>query len=325
MKILLVGGAGLLGTHLYPLLEQQGHEVAIADIFSSSRKDRVPKNYKVLVSDSTQLNSFSHSFNIFKPDILIICVAYTAVNDVIYSKFEDIRTVLHTASVISNVITPKLKHVYYCSSSEVYGGPDTKRPLKETRNIIQPASFHGASKLSAETMISSACHLLDVPYTCFRIFDMFGPRITYSRRNDVVNFLVDYFIADSSNDQLGLAGAKVLRDFIHVSDVASAINKAVIVKPIGTFNLGSGKGTTLSEISKELLKKINCKFPPIPVESKIFQYSTLADIRKISAALNWQPEKDLFSSLDELIEFRKAEAAFSSDPTRMLNSMRGLG
>jgi nucleoside-diphosphate-sugar epimerase len=325
MRVLIIGGGGLLGTHLVSELENLGHVVALCDNFTGSIKYRIPKEHRIFSTNAADLNALQHVFKVFAPEVVVLALAYVFPRDTIYSFFDDCRLVLDSANVVSMLLNRDVKKVYFCSSGEVYGGPQTSRPLKETRKIIQGATHHGVAKHAAEKVLSFRCNELGIPLTILRIFDMFGPRIVFSPKTDVINFLIDGFLR---GETLGLVGARRQRDFIHVNDVVSAFLGVFSSEFEGALNIGTGKGTSLRQISTALCSLMEVSNKPVELpDSRLTTFSAVANIDLLSSVVpGWAPEKDVLEHLPGLIDFRRKEAEFysGSNPVGVLNAMRGI-
>ena len=325
-KILIIGGAGLLGMHLAPVLSKSGHEVALCDNFSGSLRYRTPTEYRIFVANAMDANAMQHPVGVFQPDIVILGVEHYFSRDVVYKFSEESKLVLDSANVLCSVLGRKVKHVYFCSTSEVYGGPQTSRPLAETRKISRSATHYGTAKLAAEKLLEYRCKELGIGFTALRIFDMYGPRIRFSRRAAVVSFLIESLLR---NDPIGLSGARCLRDFIHVEDVVSAFVGIIKSDFSGTVNIGTGKGMSLKTLAEELGKHINIlekiqEQPRFPLR----HFSTVAKTSLLDSLLpnGWKPQHSLKDDLPALVEFREKELNFAAtaDPKTVLNIMRGV-
>lgn len=322
MRALIIGGAGLLGTALIPKFEALGHDVVICDNFTGSIRYRVPENIQVFSANATEINMLRHVFKVFRPEIVVVSLAYVSSGGVLYDFFSDVRTVIDSANVISALLTPQVKHVYFCSSGEVYGFPRSKKPLKETRKITQSASHHGTAKFIAERLLSFRCNELGISLTVLRVFDLFGPRSIFSARTGVVNFLISGFMRQ---EMLGLAGARVARDFIHVEDASTAFVGVVDSGFVGTVNIGTGKGTTLEQVSKELLSFFPGVLSPELVRDVQKHFPAVADITLLDSILpgGWNPKYNVLESLSALVDFRQEEQEFKADYKAVTRAMRG--
>lgn len=304
MRVMVIGGGGHLGSHLVPRLVSAGHEVAICDNMSGCPRIVAGKDVVLFTPNATDSNSSRPAFAKFAPEIVICALAHTYGRDFIYQFADDTGLVLESANVLSNLLTRSVKHVYFCSTSEVYGGPQTKRLLKETRKIDLSATHHGAAKLGAERLLAFRCQELGIGYTALRIFDMFGPREKFCARTSIVSFFIESFLR---GDPLGFDGGTRLRDFIHVADVAATITALLGTDFSGTINVGTGRGTSLIQLVKALAARMDILEAPVLIpDGRIPVFSAVADVSVLDAVLpDRPPTLDVIGCLDQLIEFRK--------------------
>lgn len=301
MRVLIIGGGGLFGTHLIPKLLAAGHEVAVDDNLSSTRH---PEGVKVYTANAADVNTLRHTFRSFAPEIVFLAPAHVFSRDILYSPSDDVSLVSNSANATAALLTPTVKGVYFLSSSEVYGGPQSKKALKETRKIDISATHHGVAKLGAESALRFRCMELGIPCSILRVFDMFGPRKFYCPRTGVVSFLIDSF---NRGDMIGLVGATRSRDFVHVEDVVDACMRLMSADNGGTFNVGSGTGTTLVQLVKALSKIMDIQNPPLIMpEGNTPTFSAVADTTKLQTIIpGWKPTRGVISSLPHLVEFSK--------------------
>lgn len=325
MRTLIIGGAGLLGTHLAPTLQALGYEVALCDNFSGSLQYRTSDAFRVFTTNATDFNAMQHVMAVFRPEIVIVSLGYTLPKDAVYRFFEDTRIALGSANVLSSLLDKSVKHVYFCSSHEVYGGPQSRKPLKETRKIKRSTNHIGAAKLASEQLLQFRCIEMGIGFTALRIFDLFGPRITFSARTGIVSFLIDSLLRF---EMLGFVGARKKRDFIHVEDAAPAVSGVIESGYTGIVNIGSGAGVTLMELTEALCEKMKVVYLPDEVpDGRLPTFSAVADTSRLKSIIpGWEPQHNVIDSLPELIEFRRKEAEFysRSNPLAVLNAMRGI-
>jgi UDP-glucose 4-epimerase len=322
VRVLLVGGGGLLGAHLAPKLVAAGHEVAICDTLVGCIGPRTTKGFRLFVANATDRNALVQPFSAFKPEIVFISLAHNYTKTTVYKAFIDSKLVLNSANAIASLLGSGVKHVYFCSTSEVYGGPQTKRPIKESRKIDLSATAHGAAKLAAEKILAFKCRELGIGCTTFRIFDMFGPRVMFCARTGIVNFLIDAFMR---SEVIGLVGSKKLRDFIHAEDVAEACIRVMETGFSGTVNIGSGVGTSLEAIVKALSENMEVRQAPVFIpRSRNEVFSAVADTTLLSSMIpDWKPEAEVMGELPTLIDFRSQEMSRTKDsPAPDLNTIR---
>lgn len=325
MRILIIGGAGLLGQQLAAVLSQAGNEIAIADNFSGSIRYRTSDKHRIFTPNAADANALRLPIQSFDPEVIILSVAHYYPRDVIYRFYEDTRLVINSANALCSVLTPRVKHVYYFSGHEVYGGPQARKPIKEDRKITRSATHHGAAELVAEQLLDFRCNELGIPYTVLRIFDLYGPRIQFCARTGVVSFIIDLLLR---GEPVGLVGATRKRDFIHVEDAAQAALQVIKSEFCGVVNVGTGRGTTLRDIAHSVRDKLESSEGLWELKDGVIEtYSSVANTTRLKEiAPKWKPSHNVLEDLDNLIEFRKKELNIEvrSDPLLVLNAMRGI-
>jgi nucleoside-diphosphate-sugar epimerase len=323
MRVVILGGAGLLGSELYGRLVALGHEVAIVDNFSGSLRTRVPKDRHLYALDVTDLNSFSHVFKTFKPEAVYVAVNYFFnYRDTIYKIFNETRLILNTANNVAALLGPSVKEVYYCSSSEVYGLPNPKKPVKESRKIIGCSNLRGTAFKAAEDIISHRCRDLGIRFVSFRIFDLYGPRIKHTPVTGRLNFLIESFQAF---EQIGLSGPKDKRDFIHCNDAADIIAATSSTDFNGVMNVGTGRSTTLLSLCDTIAKNMEIVYPPVPLKNSAGA-PCVADTSLCEKVTGIIPNIRVENCIEELIKFRRKETEFysSANSANILKAQRGL-
>lgn len=313
----------MLGTSLGSLLHTAGHNVLLIDNTSGCDKNRIPKELKLFIGNATVHHNLKVCFDSFKPDVIFVCLAFNLKKGVNYNFYEDVNTTLGSANMLSGFITKAVKHVVFCSSSEVYGGPEPKQPVKEDRKIIQPSSHFGNANLLSEQVLSYRCAEVGVPFSSLRIFDLVGPRYEISPKTAVINFMIEAFL---TGEEIGITRGDRKRDFIHVEDVADICFKVVTSDPVGgIFNVGSGVGISLEKIYYSLSQHMKITYPPVFLgDSSINTFSAVADIAKVSDAYGWAPKNDVLDYLPKLVEYTQDLLSKSKNAATRLALARGF-
>jgi nucleoside-diphosphate-sugar epimerase len=323
MRIAILGGAGLLGSELCTKLSAQGHEVAIVDNFSGSLLLRVPTGRKVFAQDVTNLNSLTYAFKVFKPEIVFVAINFFYnYGDNDYKIYDETKTILNTANNLVALLDSSVKEVYYCSSSEVYGVPRAKKPVKENRKITSSSNLRGVAFKSSEDIISFRCNQLGIRFVSFRVFDLYGPRIKFTPITGTINFLISSF---KSFEQIGLSDYLDKRDFVYYKDAVDIMCATMMSDFSGVMNVGSGVPITLLDICKIIDKHIKIVEPPIAVDTGK-GLSCVADLSLCQSITGIKPKILVSDKISELIEFRKKEEEFysSSNSAAVLRAQRGL-
>lgn len=323
MRVLVIGGAGLLGRELCPRLCKAGHDVVICDNFTGSISFRTGKQWPVFTADAANHNSMSHVFSRVNPEIIIVASNFFFSPEIKYKIFDDTKMIINTANTLCSLLTPSVKQVIYCSSSEVYGGPDPRKPISEDRKIISPTNHRGSAFLAAERLLEFRCAELGIDLITARIFDLYGYRVKFTPLTGKVSFLIDSFL---KRDQIGLAGARKKRDFIHAEDAADAFIGLLEQKFSGVVNIGTGEGTNLVELCREIGKHMRIYDPPVEVpDRKLTSYSAVADTSCLQETVSWwRPKHNIFDDIPDLLEFRRGENQFysSNNAANVLKTQR---
>lgn len=326
-SILHIGGAGFIATRLRPALESAGHKVVCCDNFSGAFSARVPGAKDMYKADSTSYNAMTYVFNAVKPEIVILGVGYHWDRTGRYTPFKEGNLILSSANTMCQLLTPNVKHVYYMSHSDVYGGPETKKPISEDRKIISSTNYRGSCFLAAEKIIAQRCSELNIKLTILRLFDIVGPRVVFAHTTCRINSMIESFIR---REQFGLSGADKKRDFLHVDDAVSAIVGLLEKGFSGVVNIGSGSGIVMRKLVKEMGEAIKIFNYPIEVPDMQYRptYSAIADVSLLKSVVSgWEPTISVLDYLPEIVQFRADETVYYSNANRanvLADQRRGM-
>jgi UDP-glucose 4-epimerase len=309
MRIALTGGAGFIGTHLALYLRNRGHEPLILDNLSRT----LPGNLLLLRREGIP---------IFKRDIrrrfedvlrerhiesLVHLAALTSVGESFRRprQYQSIN-VAGTLEVILSCKSAQIKQVVNISSAAVYGNAPNC-PVSEATEP-RPLSPYGASKVAAEAY-TRAFGSADLPTASLRLFNVYG-----LGQNSNYSGVIEVFVhrALSSRDLIIFGGGNQTRDFVHVDDVASAIETVLQSRYSGVLNVGSGTPTsinTLAKIVRGLAKSDSVirHSPPRPGDVED-SWASVRGLRK----LNWRGRISLEAGLKDMISQVSRPADHSS-------------
>ncbi len=210
---------------------------------------------------------------------------------------------LGTVTVIEACQKAGVRRLIYLSSAEVYGAPSSN-PVSE-EFPIQPLSPYGAAKAAAEMFVRTMAAQSDLECCILRPFSVYGPRQSSAS-------LIATILSQAKQDEcVWLSDLKPVRDYCYVQDVVEAIALACAADVNGgTFNIGSGEGTSVKEIAELILRLQNIDIPirqkahpDRPPATEIYQL--VADIGKAKSALGWQPRTSLADGLGETMAWMK--------------------
>jgi UDP-glucose 4-epimerase len=232
------------------------------------------------------------------------CVFHLAAQVTIRASFdrfyEDLDTnVMGTATLVRAVDPAKVKWFTLASSMAVYADAASPAPIDE-HHPTQPISPYGSGKLAAEGVSRQILAARGIPFTALRFFNTFGPGQTYTPYVGVLTIFVTRLLG--GQDIIIFGDGEQQRDFIHVSDIVAGTIGATGSAP-GTFNLGTGRGTSLNQLAALVLNRLAPGRQPRygPAQPGELRFS-VANIDAARRAFGFAPSRSIERNLDEVIE-----------------------
>lgn len=257
-KILITGGAGNIGSALVEkLIADPQNFIVIMDNLSTGLLSKLPsselKNWKFIKGDVNLLNDVSSVMLSFHFDYVF---HFAAVVGVIRTQ-ENPIDVLNDIDGIKNILNlsknTSVKHVYFSSSSEVYGEP-VELPQNEHRTPLNSRVPYAVVKNVGECFFRSYWQTYHLPYTIFRFFNTYGP-------NQSVDFVVARFLSLAlQNKDITIYGDGLqTRTFTYVEDTISVITKIFEEKLFvnDVINIGNDELMTIKELAELTIKLTN--------------------------------------------------------------------
>lgn len=191
----------------------------------------------------------------------------------------------------------KLSAKFILMSSYSYGEPEYI-PVDE-KHALKPHNPYPQSKLISEDLSKSYARDFGVNIIAFRAFNIYGP-------NQSEQFLITEIYKHIQNGKVVLKDPRPKRDYIHILDVISALNKAILsdIKGFNIYNLGTGISYSVEDIVNVFKKLVPYNFE---VEFKN-EYrrnevlNTVADIHKISLDFDWIPKIPIEQGIQTIID-----------------------
>ena len=254
-KILVTGGAGNIGSALVEkLLSNPANFVVIVDDLSTGLLSKLPKpeqtNWKFIKADVNQANDISSVMLSYNFDYVF---HFAAVVGVIRTQ-ENPIAVLNDIEGIKNVLNlsknSSVKHVYFSSSSEVYGEP-VELPQNEHSTPLNSRVPYAVVKNVGESFFRSYWQAFQLPYTIFRFFNTYGP-------NQSIDFVVSRFLeAALKNKKIPIYGdGSQTRTFTYVDDTVEVCHrifeKKLLVNDV--INIGNDELMTIRDLAELTVK-----------------------------------------------------------------------
>ena len=295
MKILVTGGAGFIGSHVVEAYLAAGHEVQVLDNLATGRRANVPKAAKL---NEVDIHSFEASkvLDAFRPDV----VNHHAAQASVKMSTEDVVFDLEangggTARIADLCVEFGVKKLIYASTGgALYGDPDFV-PVTED-HVIKPLSNYGLSKRVGELYIDLMARTRGLNYTILRYANAYGPRQDPHGEAGVVAIFTGLMLAGK---QCTIDGdGEQMKDYVYAGDIARANVLALAKGEGGAYNIGTGSGTSVNEIFRELQAATRdstpAKYGPArPGDVRNIWLSSA----KAGEVLGWQAQVDFASGL----------------------------
>lgn len=312
MRVLVVGGAGYIGSHVVKELLSHGVEVRVYDNLSTGQTINLFENAEFIKGDILDIPTLEKAMQ--GVDGVVHLAAKKAVGESMeHPDMYALNNLNGTVNVLNAMVKNKVKYFVFSSTAAVYGMPD--RSILDETTPLDPINFYGFSKKMIEEVLSWYDRLKDIKFVALRYFNAVG----YDAEGDVKGMeknpqnLLPIVMETifSVRPQMTVFGSDYptkdgtcVRDYIHVSDLASAHYLALEYlkkeNQSQILNLGTGTGHSVKEMIDETErvtgKKVNYKMgdrrPGDPA-------ALMAVSLKANELLGWKP---VHSSLENIIQ-----------------------
>lgn len=300
--VLVTGGAGFIGSHVAAALLAQGRQVTVIDNLSMGRREAVPTGARFVHGDIRDSAAVTDA--LAGVDAIIHLAAQVTIRGSFDRFYEDLDTnLMGTANILRAIDPVRVRWMTLASSMAVYADCPEPMPIPES-HATSPLSPYGVGKLAAEQVCRQMLSGVGVPLTVLRFFNTFGPGQGYTPYVGVTTIFITRLLRGEPPVIFG--DGRQQRDFVHVGDITDGV-VASLGRAAGTFNLGSGRGTSLQSLAALLIDKIAPGVAPRheTAPGGELRYS-IADISAAHGAFGYAPTRSLDAHLDAVIADVKA-------------------
>ena len=314
-KFLVIGGAGLIGSHTVDkLLQEDISEIIIYDNFARGRIENISESLKdprVTIyeagGDITQtdiLDSAMHNIDgVFQFAALWLLQCHE------YPRSAFNVNILGTFNVIDACIKNNIKRLVWSSSASVYGDAIFE-PMTED-HPFNNKNFYGATKIAGEAMLRAYNFRYGLEYVGLRYMNVYGPRQDYKGAYiAVIMKMLDAI--DQGEGPTILGDGSEAFDFIAVEDCAIANICAMKSNRTDSFyNVGTGIRTSLKELAELIVELTGCEKELTYKESSqaTLVKNRIGSPKKASEEINFTYSLELKEGLKKLIEWRNKHKA----------------
>lgn len=300
-KVAVTGGLGFIGSHLVEELCHE-NEVVIVDNESTGSIENIKhlefENISLDLGDITEIdlvNSFEGCDYVFH---------HAAMASVPASVADPLNcnrmNVTGTLQVLMAARDCGVEKVVFASSAAVYGD-STDFPLSEN-TLLKFISPYALSKATGEMYCQLFADIYDLPTVSLRYFNVFGPR---QDPNSQYASVIPHFISSMLNDKppVIFGDGEQSRDFIYVKHIVDANLKACQSRETGSFNIATGKSTTVNQLVDIINQILGKDTEPIYEEPRPGDVKhSLAEVSK-AKSLGFSPSADFIKELGETVQW----------------------
>ena len=313
LKILVVGGAGYIGSHMVKRLGAESAGVVTLDNLSSGHRDAV-RHGDFVQGDIADPGLLAELFSAHRFDAVMHFASHIEVGESMRLPAKYYRNnVANTLNLLEAVVAAGINKFIFSSTAAIFGLP-VYTPIDE-RHPQAPINPYGRSKQIIEQVLGDFDRAHGLRSTCLRYFNAAGadPEGELGERHDPESHLIPLTlqVASGRRAAIGLFGTDYdtpdgtcIRDYVHVTDLCEAHWLALQALLAGAtsdaYNLGNGAGFSVREVIDTARRVSGRDIPVIEQPRRAGDPPRLvADATRAKSALHWQPR---YADLETIIE-----------------------
>lgn len=311
--VLVIGGAGYIGSHAILALKQKGIPSVIFDNYATGNRDIAERlEVPIFDGDAAKLQDLDKAFSTYQPSSVMHFAAFANVGESVAEprKYYG-NNVANTINLLDIMLKYGTKYFIFSSTCATYGTPEGLITEATPQAPINP---YGRSKLMVEQILRDYDAAYGLKSVVFRYFNAAGadPSAIVGERHDPETHLIPLAIkASTGGKELSIFGSDYptpdgtcVRDYIHVTDIAEAHILGLQHLQRGgnsdDFNIGTGSGNSVLEVINAVERLGGRKVPVNRIGRRAGDPPYLvAGSTKLQSTLNWVPK---FPKLDQIVE-----------------------
>lgn len=313
MTILVLGGAGYIGSHTVYALEENGEDVVIADNLETGYIEAVHPKARFYKGDIRNADFLNALFSKEKIDAVIHFAANSLVGESMTNplKYYD-NNLYGTMVLLKSMVKNGVDKIVFSSTAAVYGEPESIPILESARK--NPTNTYGETKLAMERMMKWTSNAHGLHFVSLRYFNACGAHKSgkigeaHNPETHLIPLILQ--VPNGKRARINIFGddydtpdGTCIRDYIHVTDLAAAHILAVEYLQKGgennIFNLGNGVGFSVKEVVETARKVTGHSIPSVISPRRAGDPAKLvASSEKAKQILGWNPA---YSNLEDII------------------------
>jgi len=311
--ILVVGGAGYIGSHMVLDLLRAGYPVVTLDNLSRGHRSLVPGG-DFIEGDMGNPADLEQVFQRYPIKAVMHFAAHSQVGESVKQPLMYYRNnVANTVTLLEAMLQAEINTFIFSSSAAVYGEPE-KVPITENHPGA-PTNPYGTTKLMVEHILRDVSQATELKYCSLRYFNAAGADASgdIGERHDPETHLIPLVLQVASGDRASIhifgedyptPDGTCLRDYIHVSDLTRAHLLALEALLQGgvsaTYNLGNSTGYSVKQIIEAARRITGHAIPAVTAERRAGDPAVLvADSGLVREQLGWRPR---YEKIEDIIQ-----------------------
>ncbi|MBP1969262.1 UDP-glucose 4-epimerase [Virgibacillus natechei] len=314
MSVLVLGGAGYIGSHAVYQLIDQGENVVVIDNLETGHKEAVHPNATFYKGDIRHTDFLREVFEHETIDAVIHFAAQSLVGESMEKPLQYFDNNVYGTQVLLQVMVEhNVKYIVFSSTAATYGEPESV-PITETMPT-NPTSTYGETKLTMEKLMKWTQTAHGITFVSLRYFNVAGARESAEIGEDhrpethLVPIILQAALGQRSHitifgEDYNTADGTCIRDYVHVEDLIEAHLLALNYLQNGgnsdIFNLGSNQGFSVKEMIDTARKVTDKEIPAQSGERRAGDPGTLiASSEKAKRILGWNPTRTSITKIME--------------------------
>ena len=302
MKILVIGGAGYIGSHTVLELCEEGEDVTVFDNLSSGHLLNIDSRAEFIQGDILKNEDLKDIFCQEFEAVFHFAALKAAEKSMVEPGKYATSNITGTINILNKILENNIKYFIFSSSAAVYGMPEYL-PVDE-KHPINPINFYGYTKLAIENLLHWYSNLKGIRFGALRYFNAAGydmqGRIKGLEKNpaNLLPVVMESAIGirdtmDIYGDDYNTPDGTGIRDYIHVNDLAiahvRALNYIVEKQENLTLNLATGMGYSVLEVIKNIQEIIGKNIKYKIIDRRPGDAAELTSISNLAnEKLNWE-------------------------------------
>ncbi len=314
MRVLVLGGAGYIGSHTVKALVELGHSVVVADNLQTGHREAVHPKAKFYKGDIRDTAFLDEVFGNEAIETVMHFAAASLVGESMQCPLEYYdNNVGGAICLLQAMQRHKVGQIVFSSTAAVYGQTSVV-PILES-SCTQPTNTYGETKLAMERLFYWCSIAYGIRYVSLRYFNACGADGSGSIGEDhtpethLIPLVLQ--VANGQREAIGIYGndyetqdGTCVRDYIHVADLANAhvlaMRYLVEGKESNIFNLGNGIGFSVLEVIEAARRATGHAIPAVQEDRRAGDPAILvASSQKAQKELGWLP---VYTKIEEIIE-----------------------